>query len=151
MWMHIIKNWDIPSLDRFLKYCQGNKPLSERRVDMKTMIGKGRTSEVYKDEDRAFKVYPSDHPMEYIKEELRVNQMIAQHTQLPMDPLVATDEPFVLKMKYLGTETMTSKMLNREKMLLKIWSIYSYPYFNIRIYRYITFMSVIITGFHHHN
>lgn len=86
---------------------------------MKTMIGKGRTSEVYKDEDRAFKVYPSDHPMDFIKEELRVNQVIAQHTQLPMDPLVATDEPFVLKMKYLGTETMTSKMLNREKNVVE--------------------------------
>lgn len=86
---------------------------------MKTIIGKGRTSEVYKEDDSAYKVYPVDYPLEIIREELRVNQVIAQHTSLPMDPLVATDEPFVLKMKYLGMETMTSRMLNREKNVIE--------------------------------
>ena len=86
---------------------------------MRILIGKGRTSEVYKENDWAFKVYPSNYPIDFIKEELRVNQVIAQHTALPIDPLVATDEPFVLKMKYLGIETMTSKMLNRENNVVE--------------------------------
>jgi thiamine kinase-like enzyme len=86
---------------------------------MKTIIGKGRTSEVYKEDDRAIKVYPLDYPLEIIKEELRVNQVIAQHTRLPMDPIVATEFPHILSMKYLGMETMTSKMLNREKNVVE--------------------------------
>jgi thiamine kinase-like enzyme len=86
---------------------------------MKTIIGKGRTSEVFKEDDRAYKIYPFDFPLEVIQEELRVNQIIAKHTQLPMDPLVATDSPYVLQMKFFGTETMTSKMLNREENVVE--------------------------------
>jgi thiamine kinase-like enzyme len=86
---------------------------------MKTIIGKGHTSEVYKEDDRAYKIYPFDFPLEVIEEELRVNQIIAQHTQLPMDPLVATDSPYVLQMKFFGMETLTSKMLNREKNVVE--------------------------------
>jgi thiamine kinase-like enzyme len=86
---------------------------------MKTIIGKGHTSEVYKEDDRAYKIYPFDFPLEVIEEELRVNQIIANHTQLPMDPLVATDSPYVLKMKFFGMETLTSKMLNREQNVVE--------------------------------
>ena len=86
---------------------------------MKTIIGTGRTSKVYKEDDSAYKVYPMDYPLEIIREELRVNQIIAQNTRLPMDPLVATDSPYVLQMKYLGIETMTLKMLNREKNVVE--------------------------------
>jgi len=86
---------------------------------MKTIIGKGRTSEVFKEDDKAYKIYSFDHPLEVIREELRVNQIIAQNTRLPMDPLVATDSPYVLQMKYLGMETMTSRMLKREKNVVE--------------------------------
>ncbi|PKM63562.1 MAG: hypothetical protein CVU96_07235 [Firmicutes bacterium HGW-Firmicutes-20] len=86
---------------------------------MRTKIGEGRTSVVYREDDRAFKEYPLDHSLDAINEELRINHLISTHTQLPVSPLIATNQPYVLSMKYLGSETMTSKMLNREKNIVE--------------------------------
>jgi|GEM_PF-3297857 hypothetical protein len=86
---------------------------------MRILIGEGRTSSVYREADRAYKEYPLDHSLDEINEELRINHVISTHTQLPVHPLIATDQPNILCMKYLGSETMTSKMLNREKNVVE--------------------------------
>ena len=120
---------------------------------MKNLIGKGRTSEVYEEHQQAYKIYADDYPIEFIQEEIRVNHVISTHTQLPMDPVVATEYPHVLTMKYLGTETMTKRMLNREKnvvedlvdMQLSVFKYHDLPLHNLheRYHRRISSSTVL--------
>ena len=86
---------------------------------MKTLIGKGKTSEVYVENDLAYKHYDENRPISYIEEELRINRVISTLTKLPMSPLLPTSDPYVIQMKYLGNETMTHRMLNRQPNVIE--------------------------------
>lgn len=86
---------------------------------MKTLIGKGKTSEVYVENNLAYKHYDENRPISYIEEELRINRVISTLTKLPMSPLLPTSDPYVIQMKYLGNETMTHRMLNRQPNVIE--------------------------------
>lgn len=86
---------------------------------MKTLIGKGKTSEVYVENNLAYKHYDENRPISYIEEELRINRVISTLTKLPMSPLLPTTDPYVIQMKYLGNETMTHRMLNRQPNVIE--------------------------------
>jgi thiamine kinase-like enzyme len=86
---------------------------------VKTLIGKGKTSEVYVEHDLAYKHYDENRPISYIEEELRINRVISTLTKLPMSPLLPTSDPYVIQMKYLGNETMTHRMLNRQPNVIE--------------------------------
>ncbi len=86
---------------------------------MKTLIGKGKTSEVYVENDLAYKHYDEERPISYIEEELRINRVISTLTKLPMSPLLPTSDPYIVQMKYLGNETMTHRMLDRQPNVIE--------------------------------
>ena len=86
---------------------------------MKILIGKGKTSEVYVENNLAYKHYDENRPISYIEEELRINRVISTLTKLPMSPLLPTSDPYVIQMKYLGNETMTHRMLNRQPNVIE--------------------------------
>ncbi len=123
--------------------------------DVKTLIGKGKTSEVFLENQWAFKQYDEHHPISYIQEEMRINHIISTQTALPICPLLPTQNPYILQMKYLGNETLTHRMLNRhpnviEDLIDLQLSVYHYqelPLHNIheRYHRRIS-SSVILTN-----
>ena len=87
--------------------------------DLKTLIGKGKTSEVFLENGWVYKQVDVHHPILYIEEELRVNQVVSSFTRLPMSPLFPTQSPYILQMKHLGNETLTHRMLNRHSNVIE--------------------------------
>lgn len=79
-------------------------------MEEKKLIGQGRTANVYLYNGEAYKEYAEDHPVEWIKYEVGIQNEVAKKTNLPVFEYTFTSNPHVIKMPYINGCELTYRM-----------------------------------------
>jgi len=74
------------------------------------LIGQGKTANVYLDHGYAYKEYAENHPIDWIKYEVQIQNEVADKTKLPVIKYSFTDNPHIIKMPYINGGELTNRM-----------------------------------------
>lgn len=86
-------------------------------MEFEELIGKGRVSKIYRKDDRAFKVYPTGYPIDWIEKEYHILKTLNEKTNLFKGNIIFHKNDHVLEMPYIEGQTLASRMIKERYAL----------------------------------